>query len=115
MSEDPHLPGDPVPNRWSANQPTELRMRELGRWIDRHRSAFTRPALEASALSSGYTREELDTAWSFADRLGAAREAWTRSRHPDPERPSWALAVLLSLPVVMLLGVAGLCLPFLPA
>lgn len=39
---------------------------------------------------------------------------WTRSMRPDPERLVRALAVLLSVPVVLLVGVAGLCLPYLP-
>ena len=32
--------------------------------------------------------------------------------HPDPERSSRAMALLLAVPVVLLLGVAGTCLPF---
>jgi hypothetical protein len=31
---------------------------------------------------------------------------------PDPERRSRAVALLLAVPVILLLGVAGLCLPF---
>lgn len=34
-----------------------------------------------------------------------------RSIRPDPERPTRALALLLVVPVILLLGVAGLCLP----
>jgi hypothetical protein len=32
--------------------------------------------------------------------------------HPDPERRSRAMALLLAVPVILLLGVAGTCLPF---
>ena len=40
---------------------------------------------------------------------------WIRARRPDPERVGRALAILLVVPVVLLVGVAGLCLPFIPA
>jgi hypothetical protein len=32
--------------------------------------------------------------------------------HPDPGRPGRAMTILLVAPVIMLLGVAGSCLPF---
>jgi hypothetical protein len=35
-----------------------------------------------------------------------------RLGRPDPARPLRALALLLAIPVILLLGVAGLCLPF---
>jgi hypothetical protein len=35
-----------------------------------------------------------------------------RHGRPDPERRARALALLLAVPVVLLVGVAGLCLPF---
>jgi hypothetical protein len=39
---------------------------------------------------------------------------WLGARHPDPTDVNRAMAVLLSLPVVLLLVVGGLCLPFVP-
>jgi hypothetical protein len=39
---------------------------------------------------------------------------WTRWLHPDPSRSSRAALVLLSLPFVLLIGIAGLCVPYLP-
>jgi hypothetical protein len=38
---------------------------------------------------------------------------WLRSRRPDPTDLSRALAVFLVVPVILLIGVAGLCVPFL--
>ena len=38
---------------------------------------------------------------------------WLRSRRPDPSDLSRALAVFLVVPVILLIGVAGLCVPFL--
>ncbi len=35
-----------------------------------------------------------------------------RLGRPDPARPLRAMALLLAIPVILLLGVAGLCLPF---
>jgi hypothetical protein len=35
-----------------------------------------------------------------------------RLGHPDPGRPLRAMTLLLAIPVILLLGVAGLCLPF---
>jgi hypothetical protein len=37
---------------------------------------------------------------------------WLRWRRPDPAAVGRALAVFLALPVILLVGVAGLCLPF---
>jgi hypothetical protein len=37
---------------------------------------------------------------------------WVRWRRPDPSTVGRATAVFLALPVVLLVGVAGLCLPF---
>jgi hypothetical protein len=37
---------------------------------------------------------------------------WLRWRRPDPSTVGRATAVFLALPVVLLVGVAGLCLPF---
>jgi hypothetical protein len=37
---------------------------------------------------------------------------WLRWRRPDPSSVGRATAVFLVLPVVLLVGVAGLCLPF---
>lgn len=34
-----------------------------------------------------------------------------RTLHPDPSRPGRALTVLLVVPVIVLLGISGLCLP----
>lgn len=41
--------------------------------------------------------------------------AWIHVRRPDPDRIGRALAILLAVPVVLLVAVAGLCLPFIPA
>ena len=38
--------------------------------------------------------------------------AFLRVLHPDPDRAGRALAILLVVPVVVLLGITGLCLPF---
>lgn len=38
--------------------------------------------------------------------------AWIHARRPDPDRVGRALASLLVVPIVLLVGVAGLCLPF---
>lgn len=38
---------------------------------------------------------------------------WLRSRRPDPSDPGRAIAVFLVVPVILLIGVAGLCVPFL--
>ena len=35
-----------------------------------------------------------------------------RALHPDPTRLGRALAILLVVPVIVLLGISGLCLPF---
>jgi hypothetical protein len=40
--------------------------------------------------------------------------AWIRGMRPDPDRVGRALAILLAVPVVLLIAVAGLCLPSLP-
>ena len=39
---------------------------------------------------------------------------WIAMVKPDPDRASRALTILLAVPLVLLIGVAGLCLPFLP-
>lgn len=39
---------------------------------------------------------------------------WIYGVRPDPDRAGRALAILLAVPLVLLIGVAGLCLPFLP-
>jgi hypothetical protein len=38
--------------------------------------------------------------------------AWTWSRRPNPEEAVQSMVVLLSLPLVLLVSIAGLCLPF---
>lgn len=40
--------------------------------------------------------------------------AWIYRTRPDPERVGRALTILLAVPIVLLVAVAGLCLPFLP-
>jgi hypothetical protein len=40
--------------------------------------------------------------------------AWVHAARPDPDRTGRALAILLAAPLVLLVGVAGLCLPFVP-
>jgi hypothetical protein len=37
---------------------------------------------------------------------------WVRGRSPDPTRFGRAMVILLVVPVILLVGVAGLCLPF---
>jgi hypothetical protein len=39
---------------------------------------------------------------------------WIAAVKPDPDRAQRALTILLAVPLVLLIGVAGLCLPFLP-
>jgi hypothetical protein len=39
---------------------------------------------------------------------------WVATVKPDPDRAQRALTILLAVPLVLLIGVAGLCLPFLP-
>jgi hypothetical protein len=39
---------------------------------------------------------------------------WIHGVKPDPDRAGRALAIFLAVPLVLLIGVAGLCLPFLP-
>ena len=39
---------------------------------------------------------------------------WVHAVRPDPDRAGRALAILLAVPLVLLIGVAGLCAPFLP-
>jgi hypothetical protein len=38
-----------------------------------------------------------------------------RAGHPNPEKRVRAMALLLAIPVVLLIGVAGTCLPFVGA
>ena len=38
-----------------------------------------------------------------------------RAVHPDPARVGRALTILLVVPVIVLLGISGLCLPFVPS
>lgn len=66
---------DSAPKWPPANTSDELHVRELATWIDRHRFTYTRPALEASAASAGYTREEFEATW--AHRGGVRRPANT--------------------------------------
>jgi hypothetical protein len=40
---------------------------------------------------------------------------WIAVVKPDPDRAGRALAIFLAVPLVLLIGVAGLCVPFLPA
>jgi hypothetical protein len=37
---------------------------------------------------------------------------WVRGRSPDPSRVGRALVIMLVVPVILLVGIAGLCLPF---
>ena len=39
---------------------------------------------------------------------------WIAAVRPDPDRAGRALTIFLAVPLVLLIGVAGLCLPFLP-
>jgi hypothetical protein len=39
---------------------------------------------------------------------------WTRSRRPNPADTNRAMFVLLSVPLVLLVVLGGLCLPFVP-
>jgi hypothetical protein len=141
--------------------------------FDKNRDRFTVEALRASALTSGYGADEIDTAIRLAVERDAQRQSirpvrkraryfvlsaygivWvlfalaylgpdTSSSYnwgvlaqailtlslglglaislaiiargrPDPSQPSRAMFILLVVPVVLLLVVTGLCLPYLP-
>jgi hypothetical protein len=176
---------EPGENDQGQNQPTQepspapasparawteqTRIETLAQWLAEQSAAYTSPALERSAIETGYTKAEFDE----AVRLAAFREqerpvidplkrrarvavvaayglvwllfatqylfgpapylstlqliltmslllaialsmVWIHRRRPDPDNLGRALAVLLAVPLVLLVGVAGLCLPFLP-
>lgn len=161
---------DPTPaspaNSWGG----QSRIEALATWLAEQSAAYTSPALERSALETGYTKAEFDEAVRLASRREGERQvikplkgrarlmvllgyglvwllfgtqflfgpepylstyqliltmsllvaiaislAWIHVRRPDPDRIGRALAILLAVPVVLLVAVAGLCLPFIPA
>lgn len=155
--------GDPT----GVKVPWDQKKREavLAEWIGTEGATHTDAALEAAAVTAGYTPEEFKAAMTLHLRRTVEAPIKTTARlwivvayvvvwglfaivfltrpstygagvvaqiiltitlgiglalslviirlgHPDPERRSRALVLILAFPVVMLLGVAGLCLPF---